>query len=261
MQNLSEFVQTKLYFDNLSQPIEDYLLENLKNSIDNYDVRFGNDHQFFPDGYPADNYNEYLYESLLRSYNLDKFIDKLRKIFSIQQEQVFSKWSVGVLIGNGFDKNNPRFISLCNLYNVFISEEKKPYPDLDLTWVVFDQTKPDNVTDDIYRENEFLYHITNHVVVDKILKYGLQPKSHSKKSYHPERIYLFTSYTPINVLKNMMNQLNGDTLLKINIQKFKREYKQKLNFYIDPSFPVENNEYIAVFTENTIYPTVIEEIK
>lgn len=258
MQNLSEFVQTKLYFDNLSLPIEDYLLENTSNTVDNYDIRFGNDHQFFPDGYPADNYNEYLYETLAKSYNLNKFVHELCKLFSIQHEQSFSDYSIGVLIGNGFDKNNKQFISLCNLYNVYISEEKKPYPNLDLTWVVFDQTKPKDVTDEIYKENKFLYHITNSKVVDKILKYGLQPKSHSKKSYHPERIYLFTSYTPINVLKNMMQQLNGDTLLKIDIQKFKREYKQKLNFYIDPDFIQVNGDYIAVFTENTIYPTVID---
>jgi hypothetical protein len=40
------------------------------------------------------------------------------------------------------------------------------------------------------RYPRFLYHVCETRFTDKILKYGLSPKSRSQRSYHPSRIYL-----------------------------------------------------------------------
>ena len=51
-----------------------------------------------------------------------------------------------------------------------------------------------------------LYQITPTVNVDKILKIGLVPKSRSKASYHPDRVFLSKSLEDIEELGRMFYQ-------------------------------------------------------
>lgn len=48
-----------------------------------------------------------------------------------------------------------------------------------------------------------VYHVTHNDNVKKILKIGLAPKSRSKKSYHPERVYLADSLDAARIISRM----------------------------------------------------------
>jgi len=103
---------------------------------------------------------------------------------------------------------------------------------------------------------QILYHITPTQNVNKILKIGLVPKSRSKVSYHPERIYLGKSIGGIEKLAPQMNLRTGDknfTILKINTDLIPGEY---LRLYTDPNYNKE-----AFYTLNNIPPQAIEKIK
>ena len=99
---------------------------------------------------------------------------------------------------------------------------------------------------------EFLFHVTPSTNTSKIQEKGLSPKSRSKASYHPERIYLlkYTSYA-ID-LADMFYQKTGETiwdLLKINTQKIPGDY---LKLYKDPNYQH------GYYTLNNIPPQAID---
>jgi hypothetical protein len=102
---------------------------------------------------------------------------------------------------------------------------------------------------------KILYHITPTQNVDKILKIGLVPKSRSKASYHPDRVYLSKGLEDIENLGEMFYQKTGIknwTILKINTDLVPGDY---LRLYTDPN-------YISGFyTLNNIPPQAIEKIK
>jgi hypothetical protein len=52
---------------------------------------------------------------------------------------------------------------------------------------------------------DFLYHITALRNKDKILRNGLIPRSNSKKSFHQDRIYLFTDLSKTKILANQFS--------------------------------------------------------
>lgn len=95
---------------------------------------------------------------------------------------------------------------------------------------------------------DFVYHVTSGKKLEKILKQGLVCKSKSKKSYHPERIYLGTE---INTLKYLYRDIDFDVsdpvVLKIDL----RGIKEKMKFYEDPHFET------GIYTTDNIPPNRI----
>ena len=63
------------------------------------------------------------------------------------------------------------------------------------------------------------------------LKYGLQPKTHSKKAYHPERIYVLSDKVKYNDIQKYKEKLEGDIIIKIDLSKTEND---KLKLYVDP---------------------------
>lgn len=246
MKELYEFIKEREYIDKLDQPIEDYLRESEHSVAGWKDLVFMSD-------IDSIHYSDYLYESLLHSYSLEKFLIALQKLVIVYLSDYDPvKKLLQVRVGRDFNKGNKEFISLCNLFNVFIAREEKRTQTL--TDLTFEQYKPKEITKEVFQYS-YAYHLTNSNVVDKILKYGLQPKSHSKKSYHPERVYLLLPKRGLD-LQSMMEQLGADTILKIDLKKLK-QYNQQFKFYRDP---MSTGDY-SVFTENIIYPEVIEKIE
>ena len=101
-----------------------------------------------------------------------------------------------------------------------------------------------------------LYHITPTQNVNKILNIGLVPKSRSKASYHPDRVYLGRSIRGMEKLAPQMYQRTGDlnfTILKIDTNMVPGGY---LRLYTDPNYSKE-----AYYTLNNIPPQAIEKIK
>lgn len=102
---------------------------------------------------------------------------------------------------------------------------------------------------------EFLYHITPIQNSDKILKIGLVPKSRSKASYHPDRVYLSKDLEDIENLGEMFYQKTGIknwSILKINTNLIPGGY---FKIYKDPNYKQ------GYYTLNNIPPLAIEKIK
>lgn len=96
-----------------------------------------------------------------------------------------------------------------------------------------------------------LYHVTLQSSLEKIKKIGLSPKSHEKKTLHPDRIYLATD---INTAKNLWDMFrvinynyNDAAILEID-----PKYIPNFKCYLDPNAPN------AVYTYNNIPPKYIE---
>ena len=85
-----------------------------------------------------------------------------------------------------------------------------------------------------------VYHVCKKVNINKILKIGLSPKSKSKKSYHPERIYVSLHLnTALKMLNNFRfdDIVNGDDfdydILEIDLSD---SYYSDIKLFKDPNF-------------------------
>lgn len=102
---------------------------------------------------------------------------------------------------------------------------------------------------------EILYHVTPLRNWEKIQKIGLVPKSRSKRSYHPERVYLGKDEKNTIKLAPKFYQdtgINKWVLLKINTDSINANY---LRLYYDPNFKY------GYYTLNNIPPYAIEKVK
>lgn len=102
---------------------------------------------------------------------------------------------------------------------------------------------------------EFLYHVAPSRNWEKIQQIGLVPKSRSKKSLHPERVYLGKDEKNTTALAPKFYQIEGIkdwVLLKIKTNNVPGGY---LRLYYDPNFKY------GYYTLNNIPPQAIEKIK
>jgi hypothetical protein len=97
---------------------------------------------------------------------------------------------------------------------------------------------------------KFIYHISLKQYKDKILKSGLIPKTKSKLTFHPERIYFLSKEKDyIELSKQLYPTETEFILIKINTTHLKDK-----RFIIDP------NKINGIFTLENISPSNIEEI-
>lgn len=114
---------------------------------------------------------------------------------------------------------------------------------------IFFEAKYDKV---VYIKED-LYHVTTKDKLEKIKKYGLTPKSMSKISEHPDRIYLAVDAMGAEFIRDTLESHYPKrelVTLKIYISKI-RDHK----FMEDPNF-----EQYGVYTYQNIPPNSIEEI-
>jgi hypothetical protein len=107
----------------------------------------------------------------------------------------------------------------------------------------------------IERTPKILYHITPTQNANKILNIGLVPKSRSKASYHPDRVYLSKDLEDIENLGEMFYQKTGVkdwSILKIETDMVPGDY---LKLYTDPNYTQ------GYYTLNNIPPQAIEKVK
>jgi len=98
-----------------------------------------------------------------------------------------------------------------------------------------------------------VYHVTDESLVPKIQKQGLVPKAGSKKTQHPERIYLFLDQKNIaGLLDDDDFDIGSPVVLTIDISNFKNTTK----FYIDP-FLEEGGVYVL----KNIPPNLVTDYK
>jgi len=90
--------------------------------------------------------------------------------------------------------------------------------------------------DDSISDSEFLYHLTLNNNLDKIKKQGLVPKSKSKKSYHPNRIYVVDNVKSLEQLLIQFSEIEGKNVSDYAILKIDYNLSGKPKLYNDPNF-------------------------
>jgi len=104
-----------------------------------------------------------------------------------------------------------------------------------------------NYDDKVNFEGEYLYHTTDSKNLDKIMKYGLIPKTKNTRSFYPERIYLSPNEEWMSSIKQELVGDKGGEYVNLRIENFKG-----LSLYKDLRF---NGGF---FTYDNIPPKYIE---
>lgn len=196
-----------------------------------------------------DEYQKYLYESLLYSYDIslleNKLYEKCESIRRIYNHQEF-------LIAYAYDESEKDIIeNIAKFYGYFIAS--CDYDKNNFVYIMESVYGVSDVTDYVYNEcNGIIYHITHEKRVYKILQQGLCTKSQNKRAVHPPRIY-FTINPDKEKLKELAKDLypDGDyAVLKVNVSK---NDTHKCKFFIDAAY----DEY-GIWTSDMIAPKCIE---
>jgi hypothetical protein len=203
-----------------------------------------------------------LKEGLIKTTNIGKTINLLKSSFDFGFEYQRDNNTFEVTF-HQINKNTlNKFLKYINNLGWFPSYittplykgkwEENKYNE-DLSKIRFEAKFDEEVVENI---PSILYHITPTQNVNKILNIGLVPKSRSKASYHPDRVYLGRSIRGMGKLAPQMYQRTGDlnfTILKIDTNMVPGGY---LRLYTDPNYSKE-----AYYTLNNIPPQAIEKIK
>lgn len=273
MKTLEEFVKQQNYKDNLT--FEKYISDNnliiTKNNkedlwFDYESFKYENNSVYSKYvGYTE--YQNYIYDFLYEDIKQfkkevennwkDKFVNFLRRQKKSLIESVWMndrKYTLKLKFRKPFDISEIE--KLCDQFNVFVSNYKE-----ELLYVVvfIEENDMPDVTKYVYQKtNGILYHITTKENTENILKYGLEPRSEKKKSWHPERIYFVdfnSSQKQIETLKKeLYNDLNNLVILKIDLNK---QPQYRIKFFEDPQCDICDDYY----TCESIPVTCISKIK
>lgn len=214
-----------------------------------------------------------LKEGSIKTINIGKTINLLKKKFPNWKFKIDDRAFFIQILGNRTEKEYQELKYLLNNLGWFISwfkiegdsgnisgkfNEKTVTNSFNRGDVFYIELRVEAKFDEEIVENipPFLYHIVPSQNADKILKIGLVPKSRSKASYHPDRVYLGRSIEGVEKLAPQMYQRTGDKnyiILKIDTEMVPGGY---LKLYTDPNYSKE-----AFYTLNNIPPQAIEKIK
>jgi hypothetical protein len=91
--------------------------------------------------------------------------------------------------------------------------------------------------DELFNNNPlYFYHLTSKNNLNKIKQQGLIPKSKSKKSYHPDRIYVVDQINSLKQLLVYFTKIDGKKISDYVILKINYELTNKPKIYNDPNF-------------------------
>ena len=194
-------------------------------------------------------------EGLIMTHSIEKTSDFFRR-WASHRFKVFMDKETNVIFLEKKDKNDGGddsvFIKFMNNYGWFLSAYLKDgvlvKPTEGITGYEGMRFEP-KFDMEATLEQRYLYHVTEKSKVPKILKIGLTPKTNSKVTYHPDRIYLATSDDSANDIMEMF--LEGNHLkepVKLRIDRNGMYNK----FLIDSQF------LGGVYTLHNIPPTNIE---
>lgn len=216
-------------------------------------------------------------EGLIKSYDYDltvKHIEKLIKKYNYSKINIEST-HLGIFLTISEKISYQFWNELKNILNIcgyvisyyFINDEYRlGYPDeLDIFYPNLDKLqiniiKRYDVSDDSPLP-EFLYHITEKKYLNKILKNGLIPKSHSKIEKHPDRVYLLNNLTGALDFKKILLKNYPDR--KFQFLKINTKLINNIKLYFDPTYFSDERDYNdfsykAYYTYDNISPLVIK---
>lgn len=203
-----------------------------------------------------------LKEGLTKTVNIGKTINLLRSSFDFGFEYQRDGNTFEVTLHQISKDTLDKFLKYVNNLGWFPSYLTTPVYrgkwgqnvyDTDISKIRFEAKFDEEVVENI---PQLLYHITPTQNVNKILSIGLVPKSRSKATYHPDRVYVGRSIEGIQKLAPQMYQRTGNrdfTILQIDTDMVPGDY---LKLYTDPNYSTE-----AFYTLNNIPPYAIQKIK
>jgi len=264
MKSLKEYIFENIDIRKYDYLFEDFCLDNeikdkeLKKNLEEIYERF-EDYKFCPK-YSINNfctyedYQNYLYGNIILE-NLNGFIQELKNKYDITDKDIeflTGKYYVKISIKKSININD--FKDLINKYNVNISKISKGISRNKLYIEDIDTLEK---TDEVYKESAgILYHLTTKDRINKILKYGLEPRSENTRFDYPGRIYFLSgisSSKKINTIKNILDKSNYK-LIKIDLNKL----HNKIRFYEDPL--MSNDLIISYWTSESIPPYCLESV-
>jgi hypothetical protein len=197
--------------------------------------------------------NDSLTKSLIKSgINIDNTISELER-----QISEFNYGDVSIFTDFNNKELSLELISLLNSMGYFISVvylepsgKLKDKNDIEKTLTNSDRISimiEPNYDDKIDFYGEYLYHTTDSKNLDKILKYGLIPKSKNTRSFYPERIYLSPNEDWMSSIRQELVGDKGGEYINLRIKNFKG-----LSLYKDVRFKG------GFFTYDNISPKYIE---
>jgi len=197
--------------------------------------------------------NDSFTKSLIKSgINIDNTISELER-----QISEFNYGDVSIFTDFNNKELSLELISLLNSMGYFISVvylepggKLKDKNDIEKTLTNSDRISimiEPNYDDKIDFNGEYLYHTTDSKNLDKILKYGLIPKSKNTRSFYPERIYLSPNEDWMSSIRQELVGDKGGEYINLRIKNFKG-----LSLYKDVRFKG------GFFTYDNISPKYIE---
>ena len=194
-------------------------------------------------------------EGLIMTHSLDYTVNHIKRFLGNLYSVIHNynnNESIFVVYFKTKDKNVDTLLKFTNNMGYFVSSYVK---DGDLFKPVGDLTDIDGLRFEAKYDmeainlNRYIYHVTDKKNLDKILKIGLTPKTKSKLSYHPERIYLAKNENSVNDIIELFkrgNFINEPLVLKIDTNNLPNV------FLVDKQFDG------GVYTQQNIPPKNIE---
>lgn len=214
------------------------------------------------------NINNYIDESLTKSYDSNILIKKLKNKYKEKINNIHIQKSKSNVqsFSIQFDEQymydivyDESLYKLLDLFGYYVTEYKEIKTENNQI-LRFEPIFGQKCNDLVYKEcNGVIYHITDDRFIDKIRKKGLIPFRNSNYRNFSDRVFFSCGKNKkeiIDNLKNVIKQLEKINyhILKIDLNK----YKYNVDFYFDPS---EDDKHNYIYANAYFYPHMIDEIK
>lgn len=151
-----------------------------------------------------------------------------------------------IVLYNGIERKDNNFEHY-KKYDEFSSK----ISDVNELWLVIEPNR-DNLIPPT-EEIKYIYHLTEKKYLDKIYKNGIVPRSSSKRSFHPDRIYIVIIIDALKMLLVQFSRnkdINDYVVLKIDYNLAgKPELHNDPNFYRLGYFTLDNIRPSAIIEE------------
>lgn len=265
-------------FNQINETLRSDEIDIVERKLDNFFSKLGFNRKsgFFAEVespyYQITSDRDYMKSNIERYKNPDKSLKKIIKKHNSTPTKLVASYQKDLddfKYGDIFiftDKNSPEItknlLHLIDSMGYFVSTASKEYTNdfnniVDKSKIEEELSKEKSISISIeptydsqvdFKE-EYLYHTTDKKNLDKIMKFGLAPKSKNTRSFYPERIFLSPNLTYNKSIQNQLGTDKPGEYVDLKIRNF-----SNLKLYKDVRFKG------GFYTYNNIPPNYIEVI-